>query len=972
MLGHLLLAALFTLPAPASSGLEIQVRATDPAKAVVVLTNAGDQPCQVVGGSSLGTVAFTSVVQEGKAIEPLPVEVSFHDGMEQLLTSRLVTLEPGKSVEVPLSTVKGGPTGLALEMVTWSSGAGTFGALYPIAQGKPLSVEVTYSAPVTGATRVCGAAHSKGTSAVGTGAATERPKWMVLGAVGGGALLLAVVLLIIFMLRRRKRNAAAAVAVLMVAALGLAAQQRPAHATITNVDASTQAAFDECMSVLRQPGNDPAGILPALDAAGVSVTVQRPDTPGDTHEAALNPTTIFIFWDPDDRHRYHGSGGNVDPCSALYHELHHGWQHNQGSYSMAPCATTDAGGRTLPQTEVAATHAQNLLRERLGLPQRDHYSDIPLPAECHPPKTAERCEGASCGDSNGDPHLLTYDNRRYDFQAVGEFWLSRETSGGYQVQVRQQPAANSRLVALNTSVAMRVGSQKIEVRMTEQGMVLLVDGQPKQLADLRVSGAQVDANEKAVVVAWESKGPKVFVRPIGRWGLHIALQPTLAQAGKLEGLLGDYDGDSRNDVRPRGGNPIAEPSFTTLYPLFADSWRIEQKDSLFTYDPGTNTETYMDRSFPEKEVKADSLPGRAAAEAVCRRMGVTDAVLLAGCIIDVALTGQADFAAALGAGQAFTGGADFGGLPFLVRLAKQGDTATVEFDGTAGQQVFVDVPGSTLANNCGVLGLVAPDGRELRGGCIINGLGHIDSTTLPSTGKYKITVEARTGPGEARLRVITIKDVTGTLTPDAAPTSVRLDKPGMVGRFTFTGRKDQKVYLRVTQATLHNECGLLALRKPGGGEIRSGCVINGSGELDATVLPEEGIYTVEVDPNDRGVGDATIKLINAIDQRGALTVNGPAVIAKIQQPGAEAFLTFSGTAGQRIFIDAASASLPSQCGLLDLRDPSGGVTVSGCLVGGKGGIAEEDGYVLKETGIYTLIVDPNADGVGEAHIRLRG
>ena len=76
------------------------------------------------------------------------------------------------------------------------------------------------------------------------------------------------------------------------------------------------------------------------------------------------------------------------------------------------------------------------------------------------------------------------------------------------------------------------------------------------------------------------------------------------------------------------------------------------------------------------------------------------------------------------------------------------------------------------------------------------------------------------------------------------------------------------------------------------------------------------------------------------------TANGPSVTAKIQQSGAEAFFTFSGTAGQRIFIDAASSSLPNQCGVLDLRDPAGGVTISGCIVNGKGGIAERDGYVL--------------------------
>ena len=213
-----------------------------------------------------------------------------------------------------------------------------------------------------------------------------------------------------------------------------------------------------------------------------------------------------------------------------------------------------------------------------------------------------------------------------------------------------------------------------------------------------------------------TRGPRFSCAPSAGGGLHIALQPALAQAGKLEGLLGNYDGDSKNDIRPKGGSPIAEPTFSALYPSYADSWRIDAKESLFTYEAGQGTDTFTDRKFPEQEIKIESLPGRAIAEAICRRQGVTDPLLLSGCILDVAMTGQADFAAALASGQFFAGGPDFGGIPFTVRLEKQGDTATVEFDGTAGQQVFVDVPGSTLANNCGTLDLIAPDGKELRRG----------------------------------------------------------------------------------------------------------------------------------------------------------------------------------------------------------------------------------------------------------------
>ena len=36
------------------------------------------------------------------------------------------------------------------------------------------------------------------------------------------------------------------------------------------------------------------------------------------------------------------------------------------------------------------------------------------------------------------------------------------------------------------------------------------------------------------------------------------VQPVPEHAGQLTGLLGDFDGDPDNDVRPAGGEPVAD------------------------------------------------------------------------------------------------------------------------------------------------------------------------------------------------------------------------------------------------------------------------------------------------------------------------------------------------------------------------------------------------------------------------------
>ncbi len=392
---------------------------------------------------------------------------------------------------------------------------------------------------------------------------------------------------------------------------------------------------------------------------------------------------------------------------------------------------------------------------------------------------------------------------------------------------------------------------------------------------------------------------------------------------------------------------------------------------MFTYDPGTSTDTYTDRKFPEKRPDPESLPGRDAAERLCKQQGVTDPDVLTACIIDVALTGQADFARGAAIGQLLANGGDWGGIPFTMRLSKVDDKATVQFDGVQGQQVYVDVL-TTLPSSCGTVNLIAPDGTGIRTGCMINGIGELDATLLPATGKYTISVTASGGVGEAYLRVVTFKDQVSGVTPDSAPTLVHLDKPGMVGKFTFPGRKDQKVYVAFTDASLPSECGLVNLLKPDGTGIRSGCIINGEGELDGTILPEDGPYTIVVDPGGRTTGDVYLRLISVTDQHGTIAANGPAVIAKIGQPGAVASFTFSGTAGQRVFVDATAGTLPSACGLFSMTDPDGGPTVGGCLINGAGGLAETDGYVLLKTGTYTLIVDPPGNGTGQVALKLRG
>ena len=83
----------------------------------------------------------------------------------------------------------------------------------------------------------------------------------------------------------------------------------------------------------------------------------------------------------------------------------------------------------------------------------------------------------------------------------------------------------------------------------------------------------------------------------------------------------------------------------------------------------------------------------------------------------------------------------------------------------------------------------------------------------------------------------------------------------------------------------------------------------------------------------------------------------------LSTPGQNALLTFTGAAGQRVTIRATGVTIgPSTCCSVSLlvRKPDGAPLASG-LAGTNGGTLSP---VLPVAGIYTLLVDPQAAGLG--------
>ncbi|WP_177233629.1 SBBP repeat-containing protein [Stigmatella erecta] len=274
------------------------------------------------------------------------------------------------------------------------------------------------------------------------------------------------------------------------------------------------------------------------------------------------------------------------------------------------------------------------------------------------PALVAQCRSAI---GSGDPHLVTGDRYKYDFQGVGEFILTEsipQAANPFTIQVRQK--ASGTRVAYYSAVMARFGTARVGVYaratnplMINGAAVSLAIGDILPLAD----GTRVlRPTTKRYVVA-SPQGDRLIVdNQTSSLNVTLILGPS--RAGQVRGLLGNYNNVREDDFALRDGTPLTPPlSFTQLYKSttnFADSWRITQAESLFDYGQGESTATFTNRSLPASTASTSELtPAQhQAAQQTCQTAGVTDPLQLDDCILDVAFTGDPAFATGAAEAQA--------------------------------------------------------------------------------------------------------------------------------------------------------------------------------------------------------------------------------------------------------------------------------------------------------------------------------
>ncbi len=242
---------------------------------------------------------------------------------------------------------------------------------------------------------------------------------------------------------------------------------------------------------------------------------------------------------------------------------------------------------------------------------------------------------------------------------------------------------------------------------------------------------------------------------------------------------------------------------------------------------------------------------------------------------------------------------------------------------------------------------------------LLTGCGHAAASTSNAKPSSS-TVSTTTASPSTSMSAGPPADLAGT-------TMLSVTQAGGSAQLTFAASKGQVVFIDVPATTLPNGCGTLTLLDPTGTSINSGCLVEGNGFVDATVLPAAGQYTFTITPGGTATGQASVKVVTVTNQIAAISLGGPTVAATIAQPGAVSRLQFVGVAGEKVRVKVDSATLPGQCGVLILEGPDGANITSGCIVDGA---AELESVSLAVDGQYAIVVDPQSRTTGTAQVSL--
>ena len=192
---------------------------------------------------------------------------------------------------------------------------------------------------------------------------------------------------------------------------------------------------------------------------------------------------------------------------------------------------------------------------------------------------------------------------------------------------------------------------------------------------------------------------------------------------------------------------------------------------------------------------------------------------------------------------------------------------------------------------------------------------------------------------------------------------VTISAANKIGLVVFDGTAGQQVSLGMSGVTYG--WSWVTIFKPNGTTLMSSVRVSPSGgDVVLPMLPDNGTYTILIDPDNPNTGNATLTLSE--DATYSIAIGGPPVTVSIARVGQRAKVTFTGSANQQVSLGMSGVTFGWSW--VTIFKPDGTTLMASIRVSPSGGDATL--VVLPVSGTYTILVDPDNPNTGSATLTL--
>ncbi|WP_422928452.1 beta strand repeat-containing protein [Singulisphaera sp. PoT] len=300
-------------------------------------------------------------------------------------------------------------------------------------------------------------------------------------------------------------------------------------------------------------------------------------------------------------------------------------------------------------------------------------------------------------------------------------------------------------------------------------------------------------------------------------------------------------------------------------------------------------------------------------------------------------------------------------LPFdtiiNANLATPGEQDVYSFTGSIGQQILFDSIASTLY---GSMFLYSPSGLVVPGFSLGTfSSGDSNPVTLSENGTYRLVfIPDLNATGTYSFSLLNLS--ARSLIAEGTSYSGTLGAGEPTAVYKVSATAGQRLYFHNTITPTNYFDAAWALYNPAGEEVRDS-YINGDLEYD---VPETGTYLLKISKYNRENDLSYDFAYKVFTPTSTPLTLGSNVSKTLAQPGEQDTYTFTGSVGQRVYLDLIAGAFN---GTVSLFSPTGlniwyQITLAD--------LVDQGPTLLNENGAYRLVIDGNDNATGNYQFRL--